>query len=497
MRAARHCCALVTIVSLLSGCQPGTSDVDDREKNSGQALDHRPNILIFVADDWSAPHAGAYGDTVVATPNFDAIAERGVLFTNAFSASPSCTASRSAMLTGMYPHRLEAGGNLWGVLPDRFPNVVRILRRAGYATGSSGKGWGPGRAEDGRKIRGRNQESGDYAENPAGTYYSSFEAFYRTKAAAQPFYFWVGSYDPHRPYEPDSGAGSGIDPAEVTVPGWLPDNRAVRSDIADYYFEVQRFDDQVGRIVRFLNEVGELDNTLIVVTSDNGMPFPRAKANLYDAGTRVPLAATWPGRIDPGRLPETFVNLIDLAPTLLDAAGLPVPSQMDGKSLLPLSEESEAEGSDRVMLQRERHAFTREDNLSYPMRGIRTADFLYIHNFRPDRWPAGNPTLVFAVGPYGDVDESPSKSAILGPALEPFFTLAFAKRPAEELYDLRADPEQLRNVAGLPEFEAPLLELRTELLEWMRRIDDARVDGTDERWDHYPYYGRPARTVSR
>ncbi len=489
MNPVLRCCAASTIVWLLSGCQPEVASVDDREP----ASDSRPNVLVFVADDWSAPHAGAYGDELVATPNFDAIAANGVLFKTAFSASPSCTASRSTMLTGMYPHRLEAGGNLWGEYPERFPNVVRLLREAGYATGSSGKGWGPGRVEDGREIRDKNRDSGDYADNPAGPYHASFEAFHRTKPATAPFYFWVGSHDPHRPYEPGSGADAGIDPTNVAVPGWLPDNEAVQADIADYYFEVQRFDEQIGRILRFLEEAGELDNTLIVVTSDNGMPFPRAKANLYDPGTHVPLAMTWPERIDAGQIPDTFVNLIDLAPTLLDAAGLPVPSEMDGRSLLPSPEGPAYDGADRVLLQRERHAFTRENNLSYPMRGIRSADFLYIRNFRPNRWPAGDPRLVFAVGPYGDVDESPSKSAILDGNVEPFFTLAFAKRPAEELYDLRSDPEQLHNVAELPEYEEPLQAFRTELLEWMRRTDDARIDETDERWDHYPYYGRPAR----
>ena len=249
-----------------------------------------PNIVLAVADDWSAPHAGAYGDSTVSTPVFDRIAREGARFTHAFTAASSCTPSRAALLTGQAVHRLEEGGNLHGFLPKRFDVYPDLLEQAGYVVGYTGKGWGPGRFEPGGRER-----------NPAGPQFKNFDEFIQHRPAGRPFLFWFGSNDPHRPYEAGTGARSGLKLDSVKVPPFLPDTPEVRSDLLDYYFEVQRFDRDVGRIVATLERLGELDNTLIIVTSDNGMPFPRGKATVYDAGTRMPLrcarlraAPIWP-----------------------------------------------------------------------------------------------------------------------------------------------------------------------------------------------------------
>ena len=468
-----------------------------------QAPPKQPNILLAIADDWSWPHAGAYGDPTVRTPVFDRVAREGVLFTRAFAAAPSCTPSRAALLTGRYPHQLEEGGVLHGFLPEKFPVYTDLLERAGYYVGYTRKGWGPGRFEPGGRTR-----------NPAGPVFTDFDAFLRGRRAGQPFVFWFGSQDPHRPYEEGSGAESGIDLASIRVPAFLPDTPEVRRDLADYYFEVQRFDRELGEILDRLRSLGELENTLVVVTADNGMPFPRAKANVYDAGARLPFAMRWPGRAKAGLVADAFISLADLAPTFLEAAGLTPPDSMSARSILAIAAgpstssgpprassrdggPSAAQGRDAVFLERERHAHVRNGNLSYPVRAVRTADWLYIRNFRPDRWPAGDPEMIFAVGPYGDIDGGLSKTLMLErrdqPSIARLFGLATAKRPAEELYDLQADPSQMTNVAADPRRIDVKARLRRMLDAWMKTTGDPRATTDDDRWDRYPYYGQPAK----
>lgn len=469
------------------------ADRGDRANGQPLMVKH-PNIVFAIADDWSAPHAGVYGDRTVSTPVFDRIAREGARFTHAFTAAPSCTPSRAAILTGQAVHRLEEGGNLHGFLPKRFPVYPDLLEQAGYVVGYTGKGWGPGQFEPGGRER-----------NPAGPQFKNFDEFIQQRPAGRPLYFWFGSNDPHRPYEEGSGARAGLKADSVKVPAFLPDTPEVRSDLLDYYFEIQRFDRDVGRIVEALERLGELDNTLIIVTADNGMPFPRAKATVYDSGARMPLAIRWPSAVRAGSVIEEFVSLADVAPTALHAAGLKAPASMTGRSVLPLvggvprqrSSRAEAGLRDRVFIERERHAHVRHGNLSYPVRAIRTTEYLYVRNFRPDRWPAGDPQLVFSVGPFGDIDGGPTKSLLMDqqndPAIARYFRLATAKRPSEELYDLRTDPDQLENIAGQPAHAKEQRRLRQQLEAWLRETGDPRATTDDDRWDRFPYYGAPAK----
>ena len=409
-----------------------------------------------------------------------------MLFRNAFAAAPSCTPSRASLLTGRAVHQLGEGGNLWGFLPSRFDVYPDRLKSAGYVIGHTRKGWGPG-----------NFQAGGRARNPAGPQFASFDEFYKQAPKDKPFCFWFGSTDPHRPYEKGTGAGSGLKAEDVLVPAFLPDTPEVRSDILDYYYEVERIDREAGAIVAALERAGQLDNTLIVWTADNGLPFPRAKANLYDGGTHVPLAVRLPGKVKAGRTLDDFVVLTDLAPTLLEAAGLTLTPGMTGRSLMTLLAGQRQPGRDRVFLERERHANVRRGDLSYPARAVRTQDFLYIRNFRPDRWPAGDPEMYFAVGEFGDIDGSPSKDLLLArqsdPAIARYFNLATAKRPAEELYDLRKDPGQINNVAMKEEYARTKKDLRAALDKWMRDTGDPRITTDDDRWDKYPYFGNPGR----
>ncbi len=444
-------------------------------------LGERPNILFAIADDWSWPHAGAYGDKVVKTPNFDRLAAEGVLFARGYTAAASCTPSRGAILTGQWPHRLEAGGNLWSHLDKKFICYPDLLEAAGYRVGSCRKGWGPGSIEGTGRTR-----------NPAGQGFKSFDEFLNGQPKDKPFCFWFGSHEPHRPYALDAGKKAGIPLDAIVVPLFLPDDPAVRSDIADYYVEVQTFDSQVGEMLKALDAAGLAENTLVVVTSDNGMPFPRAKANCYEFSTHMPLAIRWPARVKGGRKVEEFVSATDYAPTFLEAANLKPLPEMTGRSILHLltgdAAPTGATKRDHVFVERERHAACRAGNLSYPMRAIRTMEFLYIRNLQPDRWPAGDPPG------YGDIDGGPTKSFLVehkdDPKVARLFALACDKRAAEELYDLKKDPGELSNVAERAEYAETRKRLRAELDKWMADTADPRATGGGADFDTYPYVGQ-------
>jgi len=415
-----------------------------------------PNIVFALADDWSWPHASiahAMGipgsDSVVKTPVFDRIARAGVLFTNAYCSAPSCSPSRSSILTGRFLWQLETAANLRGVLPAQFGVYPEALEAAGYHVGFVDKGWSPG-------------PLGERARNPAGPRFTSFAEFMEKRPCGKPFCFWFGSWDAHRPYDAGSGIRSGMDPNDVAVPACVPDNLVVRRDLCDYYYEVQRFDKRVGAMLDVLEDRGELENTLVIMAGDNGLPFPRCKVELYDTGTRVPLAIAWGGAIRGGRVVNDFVNLAELGPTFVEAAGLEPLDTMTARSLMNVLR-SDREGQvearrDRVFTGREYHDFDcRADDTGYPIRALRTADFLYIRNYEPGRWPAGDPFEFRADrGMYGEVDPSPTKAYMIehrdDPDVKRLFRLAFEKRPAVELYDLQVDPGQLNNVADLPEY---------------------------------------------
>ena len=445
------------------------------------SAESRPNILLAISDDQSFAHTGATGDPVVQTPNFDRIASKGVRFPNAFCSSPSCTPSRGSILTGQDCYRLEEGVNLWSSLPAKFETYPDLLEAEGYHVGYTRKGWGPGSLEAGGRTR-----------NPAGPRFDSFQDFRAAATDGAPFCFWFGSTDPHRAYERGSGLASGLRLEDVRVPPFLPDHPEVRSDILDYYFEIQRFDSQLGDILSFLEERDQLANTIVIVTSDNGMPFPRAKADLYDYGSRVPLAICWPERIPGGRVVNDFVSLTDIAPTILEAAGLEPLPDMTGRSLLGVLA-SEKDGRvdssrDHVILARERHTPWRAGRVGYPMRAIRTDQFLYIRNLEPDRWPAGDPPI------FGEVDPSPTKDLIRAkgqsPGFENFYRSAFSKRPPEELYAIADDPAQMMNVAAQDSSSAVIDSLAARLDERLLATADPRALGHPPAWESNPHHGR-------
>ncbi|QXD23316.1 sulfatase [Opitutia bacterium ISCC 51] len=444
----------------------------------------RPNIFFAIADDWGWPHASAYGDAVIKTPAFDSIAANGVLFTNAYVSTPTCTASRNAILTGQHFWRLKSGSALFGNYPEGFPTYVQVLKEAGYFVGHYRKGFGPG-SDGGKEV--------------AGKKFRSLEAFLKERPKDQPFCFWFGASDPHRPYILDSGIRAGMKPEDVDVPPFFPDVDAVRRDILDYYWEVERFDRQVGEALALLEAQGLSDNTIFVMTGDHGFPFPRGKASLYDHGARVPLAIKWHTQVPQNRVVTDFVSTTDLAPTFLEATGVDYLPGTTGRSLLPVLR-SEKEGrvsSNReyVLAGKERHTLAQLDHRGgTPMRAIRTDHFLYINNFKPERWPSGHPNGSVYGPTYSEVNESPTKSYIIEhkdePDMQIYWQLSFGLRPTDELYDLRLDPYQVHNVAGRTEYAGTLHRLKEKLFAELEKYEDPRVIGGGEAFDQYEYLGR-------
>jgi len=469
----------------------------------------RPNILFCISDDQSYAHTGANGDPVIKTPAFDRVAGEGLRFIHAFCDAPTCGPSRSAILTGQHIWRLEEAGNIHSTLPAKFATYTEELGKAGYAVGFTGKGWSPGRLQaGGRTLNPAGREFNKRRLNPirkgmsGRDYAANFDDFLSEVKPGQPFCFWLGTHEPHRGFEAGVGTRSGKDRAKVNVPPIFPDNDIVRSDLLDYLVEVEHFDRMVERAMASLEKTGQLDNTIIVVTSDHGMPFPRAKASLYDDGSRVPLAIRWPKGIkDSGRTVDACVNLSSLAPTFLAAAGLQVPDMMTAESLMDIFSNSGTLNlrayldKSAAFIAMERHDGCRKGGKGYPCRAIRTREFMYIYNFEPGRWPSGSPdaSVCARAIPFGEIDTSPTKTFMMKHRNEHgvarLAELAFGMRPAEELYDLKNDPHQMNNLAGNVEYLKKQGELRNRLFEHLKKTKDPRALGQDVPWDYYPYYG--------
>ncbi len=494
---------------------------------------NRPNILFAFADDWGR-FASAYrrveGDStpnaLIETPHFDRVANEGVLFTNAFVPAPSCTPCRSSVLTGRYFWQTGLGAILLGaVWDDSIPSYPLLLEEKGYHIGFTYKVWSPGHPVDQPYGAARTRYA--QAGNLFGLFShivteraetvgiaaakqelynearQNFDAFLKARDDDKPFCYWWGPPNTHRSWERGSGKALwGLEPDDLEgrLPAFLPDVPDVREDVCDYLGECLAFDAGLGVLLDRLDELGELDNTLVVVSGDHGIPgFPRAKCNLYDIGCEVALAMRWPGQIEPGRTVEDMVNIMDLAPTFLDAGGVTKPDGMCARSLINLMQSRDSgqiePDRDFVVTGRERHvASARHGNLPYPQRAIRTHDYLYIRNFAPDRWPMGDPrglddpdteappyeelaSNTFAA--YPDLDASPTKAWMIHNRTQGdvarAFELGFGLRGAEELYDLRNDPDYMHNLAGDPKYADVQSQLSSRLMTVLREQQDPRV----------------------
>jgi N-sulfoglucosamine sulfohydrolase len=504
----------------------------------------KPNVLFCFADDWGR-YASAYAalekraaspNQVVKTPNIDRVAARGAIYRNAFVNAPSCTPCRSSLLTGRYFFTCDRAAILQGaVWDDKLAAFPLLLKDAGYHIGKTTKVWSPGSPVDapfGGQAHAY-QKSGmrhnNFSEQVTAAVAKgqtvaaardellaevrgNFDSFLAAREKGKPFFYWFGPTTVHRTWVKGSGKALwGIDPDSLKgkLPANLPDVPEVREDFADYLGEIQAFDAYVGVLLKQLEDAGELDRTMIVVSGDHGAPgFPGGKCNLYDFGVGVSLVTAWPGGKG-GRVVDDFVNLMDLCPTFLEVGGAKPPTGMNGKSLLNVikSEKSGQIDAARtwVVCGRERHVGdAREGHLPYPHRSLHTKDFLYVRNFAPDRTPMGDPLAVTAdKAPtqqeletntriaFADMDAGPTKAWLVAnrndPKWKSYYDYAFAKRPAEELYDLAADPDQMKNVAGDPKYAKTREEMATRLMTVLKEANDPRVTEKDCRFDRSPF----------
>ena len=499
--------------------------------HAAAAPEQRPNILFVFADDWGR-HASAYAkldgpgtvNDIIQTPAFDRLAREGVLFRQAFVSAPSCTPCRSALLSGQHFWRTGRASILRGAVWDGSnPAYPLMLREAGYHIGKMYKVWGPGTPNDapydgnkhayekaggrfnqfslnatnlvaaGKTLEGAKQEL--YAEVTA-----NFDAFLAARKPGQPFCFWFGPTNTHRKWIKGSGKALwGLNPDDLKgkMPPFLPDVPEVREDLADYLGEAMAFDAALGLLIKKLEAIGELDNTLIAASGDHGAPgFPHGKCNLYDFGAGVPLAIRW-GGAKGGRVLDDLASLTDLAPTFLEIGGVKVPEVMTGRSLVPLLK-SEKSGQvdparNAVFIGRERHVENARDGfLPYPQRAIRTHDFLFIRNFKPERWPLGEPYRLDGDNPPSieditensrvtlpDEDAGPTKAWLVGMRNDPnwkaHYEWVYGRREGVELYDLKADPHQVKNVATDPAYAKVRTELEQRLMDELKRTGDPRL----------------------
>ena len=520
----RTACTVLSFFLIISlfGCQEGTT------------LEKRPNILFAISDDQSFLHTGFAGASWINTPAFDRVAREGVCFSNCYAGSPGCAPSRSSIVTGRYHWQNEQAGQHAAGWFDKYVPFVDLLAANEYHTGYTGKGVGPFKYGE-PPLRSQNAagevynqlayEEGSpdderFAEAIRSTNYSAnFRQFMEQREEDTPFFFWYGASEPHRAYEQDSWKRYDKSLDSVDVPVFLPDTEEVRGDLLDYAVEIEWFDLHLGRMIEYLEEIGELDNTIIIVTADNGMPFPRAKANAYEYGVHVPMAVRFPKEFPGGRKVDNPVSFIDLAPTILEL------TQTSSEGMLPISGQSlvdllssEQEGvipnsRGYALAGRERHSSSRYQNLGYPQRLLRQGDYLFIWNIEPERWPAGAPQRLVSDSTeelhplYGideegmhhsdwaftDIDAAPTKSFIVenydDPEYARYFELSVGKRPEYELFNVKKDPNCLTNLATDPEFTGLINELNETMLKVLTETEDPRVVGPDpDLFESYPRY---------
>ncbi len=491
----------------------------------------RPNIVLLFADDWGR-HASAYAaldgpgtaNDIISTPNFDRIAKEGVIFRNAFVSSPSCTPCRSALVSGKHFWQTGSASILHSKWDFSQPAFPLILKENGYHIGMAYKGWGPGGPSEApfggpdaryQKAGGKFSQfsqtvtdlvkKGTPLDEAKETLYSevrkNFDQFLSARSGDEPFFYLFGPTNTHRKWIKGSGKALwNLEPENLKekLPPFLPDVEEIRQDFADYLGEAQAVDAGIGVIYDRLKESGELENTIIIISGDHGAPgFPYGKVNLYDFGTRVPLVIRFGKNIKTGSTIDRLTSLIDIAPTVLDAAGITPPEEMIGKSLIPIltGKEPHTSSDEAVFTGRERHVpVAREGNLPYPQRAIRTKDYLFIINFEPDRWPAGDPRKISKDSipsqnelennthiTLADEDAGPTKAWMVQHrddySWKEYYDRAYGKRPEYELYDLKNDPNQIENLAGKSELKEVEVALKKRLMAELTRTKDPRVTG--------------------
>lgn len=422
----------------------------------------RPNLVVFITDDHTRADSSVYGSTDVKTPGMDRVARAGLVFDRAFVASPSCAPSRAALLTGLVPPRNGAEANHSKPRAE-LKKLPAYLQELGYEVVAFGK-------------VSHYQHTADYGfDHWAHDKYhediavSAAIEWLRARKSAKPLAFFVGTNWPHVPW-PKTGEGYVAD--NVRVPAQHVDTPVTREARARYYAAVGRMDAELGAVFDAANEVLGPD-TFFLTTSDHGAQWPFGKWSLYDDGIRTPMIAVWPGKIRAGARTDAMVSWLDILPTLIDVAGGPAPAGLDGTSFARVLRGETNTHRDRIFTT---HSSDGRFNI-YPTRSVRTGEWKYIRNLHPEFYYATHVDLVRGADAplYFDSWVAAAKSDPRAAAV----VRRYHERPAEELYDLRADPRELSNLAGDPRQAARLAELRAEVDGWMKaNADEGKVFGT-------------------
>lgn len=416
----------------------------------------QPNFIFIIADDVSYNDIGCYGNKVVKTPNIDQLADEGLRFTNVFLTASSCSPSRCSIISGKYPH-CNGAAELHTPLPPNEIPFPLLLKGQGYYTAHAGK-WhmGPSAQRafdlytDGKKFNNGNGGEDNWVK------------FLRERPKEKPFFFWLASNDAHRPWGADTFKIT-HDPSKIIIPPYFADTPETRRDIASYYNEIGRLDYHIGKVREELEKQGVLDNTVIIVMGDNGRPFPRCKTRVYDSGMQTPFVVFWPKGIkNRGVHPEGLISSIDIAPTVLALAGIKAPKEYQGQSFVPVLKNYKERIRSCVFSEHNWHDYEAHERM------VRTDDYLYLVNARPNLTNCGP----------ADSKTSPAQAALnhlrdlgkLTPAQADVFVVP---RPAEELYDVKNDPEQLLNLASVPKYSKKLNEMRDLLLKWQADTKDS------------------------
>lgn len=432
---------------------------------------NRPNILLVLSDDHSAPHVGCYGNPDIKTPNLDRFATQGMRCDRAYVTCPQCVPSRASFFTGRSP--VAIGMTRFSApLPRDIKTYPEVLRAAGWFTGVAGRTYhmdGAATSPESRAVFAKYQlatfpDRLDFVKTAGGNEaaLSQFRDFLDQKPRDRPFFLQLCSSDPHRPlttFGPEKH-----DPAKIKLPAHFPDTKLVREDFARYYDEIAHFDVFFGEVLSELDKRGLAKNTLVAFMGDNGCSQFRGKGTLYEFGIHVPLLLRWPSHIKPGSCTSELISGEDLAPTFLEAAGLSVPSEMTGTSFVRLLRGEPFKGRKFLFAERGAHGSgLPRDSAAFDLgRVVVSPTHKLIYNIT---WQLPYHPVDFAGDPFWKELVQLHQDGKLDAKME---RLYFSPtRPMFELFNLQADPSEFHNLAGTGDAAAVEKELKAALQEWM------------------------------
>ena len=423
----------------------------------------RPNIVLIIGDDIGAGDIGCYGNQQVKTPVIDRIAKEGLRFTNVFLTSSSCSPSRCSIISGRYPHNTGAA-ELHTPLPAEVSIFPELLKNAGYYTAQAGK-WHMGEyAKRGFDVvYDKSKDNGDGGE----------EMWVKTlqqRPKRKPFFMWLASYDGHRPWGQNSFAGTNR-ADNLSLPPYFADAINTRIDLAKYYDEVTRFDYYIGKVEAELKKQGVLDNTIIIIIGDNGRPFPRAKTRVYDSGMQTPLIIKWNKKIHKANISQALISVIDIAPTLLDVAGVTILPSFQGKSFQKIIFNPSLEFRKYVFAEHNWHDYEALE------RTVRTKDFLYVLNLRASLSNPGAADITSSPS-FKDLQDIRDSGKLSAAQSDVFIT----PRPFEEFYNCHQDPMQLVNIASVKSYADQLVDLRKIMAQWQLETKDSNPSQLTKDW---------------